>query len=244
MFFAERSSQKGGRKYLEKWFVHSLVATVWLSDSYFDGAEVNHKDGNKGNNSVDNLEWCTHSENEKHKHKTGLSGRTLHTNYIAWRNGKKFDNSTREQILADRKCEMSYNKLANKYKISLSAIIDICNHKGCENAILFEKTEVWEKIIAELNRLRELYLLTEDYTYFRAIRQLLPMGYNYRFTWQANYAVLRNMYHSRKNHKLDEWSQGFTEWVESLPYSELITLYADENKRMKEQIEQIIKKYE
>ena len=76
--------------------------------------------------------------------------------------------------------------------------------------------------------------------------QLLPSSYNQRATVQLNYAVLRNMYHSRKNHKLDEWSHGFTEWVESLPYSELITevYYADENKRMKEQIEQLVKKYE
>ena len=76
--------------------------------------------------------------------------------------------------------------------------------------------------------------------------QLLPSSYNQRATVQLNYAVLLNMYHSRKNHKLDEWSQGFTEWVESLPYSELITEvhYADENKRMKEQIEQLVKKYE
>lgn len=76
--------------------------------------------------------------------------------------------------------------------------------------------------------------------------QLLPSSYNQRATVQLNYAVLRNMYRSRKNHKLDEWSKGFTEWVESLPYSELITEvhYADENKRMKEQIEQLVKKYE
>ena len=76
--------------------------------------------------------------------------------------------------------------------------------------------------------------------------QLLPSSYNQRATVQLNYAVLRNMYRSRKNHKLDEWSQGFTEWVESLPCSELITEvhYADENKRMKEQIEQLVKKYE
>lgn len=67
--------------------------------------------------------------------------------------------------------------------------------------------------------------------------QLLPSSYNQRATVQLNYAVLRNMYHSRKNHKLDEWSQGFTEWVKSLPYSELITHYADENKRMKEPVD-------
>ena len=52
--------------------------------------------------------------------------------------------------------------------------------------------------------------------------QLLPSSYNQRATVHLNYAVLRNMYHARKNHKLDEWHT-FCEWVESLPYSELIT---------------------
>ena len=54
------------------------------------------------------------------------------------------------------------------------------------------------------------------------IIQLLPSSYNQRSTVQLNYQVLRSMYHSRKNHKLDEW-QTFCEWIKSLPYSELIT---------------------
>ena len=53
--------------------------------------------------------------------------------------------------------------------------------------------------------------------------QLLPSSYNQRSTVQLNYAVLRNIYHSRKNHKLDEW-RDFCKWVEELPYSELITM--------------------
>lgn len=53
--------------------------------------------------------------------------------------------------------------------------------------------------------------------------QLLPSSYNQRRTVMLNYEVLANIYKSRKNHKLDEWSVGFTEWIESLPYSELIT---------------------
>lgn len=52
--------------------------------------------------------------------------------------------------------------------------------------------------------------------------QLLPSSYNQRATWQANYAVLRNIYHARKSHKLDEWRK-FCEFIEDLPYSELIT---------------------
>ena len=52
--------------------------------------------------------------------------------------------------------------------------------------------------------------------------QLLPSSYNQKRTVMLNYEVLANIYESRKNHKLDEWSIGFIEWIESLPYSELI----------------------
>ena len=52
--------------------------------------------------------------------------------------------------------------------------------------------------------------------------QLLPASYNQRRTVMLNYAVLRNIYHARKSHKLDEW-RDFCTWAEQLPYSELIT---------------------
>lgn len=72
--------------------------------------------------------------------------------------------------------------------------------------------------------------------------QLLPSSYNQRRTVMLNYEVLTNIYKSRKNHKLDEWCVhdkpkeydfrnkdfssgmwGFCDWIENLPYSELIT---------------------
>ena len=52
--------------------------------------------------------------------------------------------------------------------------------------------------------------------------QLLPSSYNQRRTVMLNYEVLANIYKSRKDHKLDEWHT-FCDWIESLPYSELIT---------------------
>lgn len=52
--------------------------------------------------------------------------------------------------------------------------------------------------------------------------QLLPSSYNQTRNILLNYEVLANMYHSRKNHKLDEWRE-FCKWIETLPYSELIT---------------------
>lgn len=79
-----------------------------------------------------------------------------------------------------------------------------------------------QRTIHALNCLRENYIRTNDKKYWYQIIQLLPSSYNQRATVQLNYAVLRNMYHSRKNHKLDEWRQ-FCQWVHSLPVSELIT---------------------
>ena len=58
--------------------------------------------------------------------------------------------------------------------------------------------------------------------YWWQMIQLLPSSYNQKRTVMLNYEVLANIYESRKNHKLDEWSVGFMEWIESLPYSELI----------------------
>ena len=52
--------------------------------------------------------------------------------------------------------------------------------------------------------------------------QLLPDSYIQKRTIFLNYEVLRNMYISRKNHKLDEWHT-FCDWVKTLPYFELIT---------------------
>lgn len=92
----------------------------------------------------------------------------------------------------------------------------------CNNAELFDRCIMWEKIINELNRLRDCYLDTKDYEYFRAIRQLLPSGYLQKSTVMLNYEVLSNIYYYRKDHKLDEWHV-FCDWIKGLPYSELIT---------------------
>ncbi len=49
--------------------------------------------------------------------------------------------------------------------------------------------------------------------------QLLPTSYNQRRTITLNYETLYNIYGSRRNHKLDEWSIGFMDWIKSLPYA-------------------------
>lgn len=78
-------------------------------------------------------------------------------------------------------------------------------------------TDILQYLICALNKFRELYLKSHYKNYWWQIIQLLPSSYNQRATVQLNYEVLLNMYHSRKNHKLDEW-RTFCEWIESLPY--------------------------
>lgn len=72
-----------------------------------------------------------------------------------------------------------------------------------------------------LNYYRKKFLETNVKTYWWQMIQLLPSSYNQRRTVMLNYEVLANIYKSRRNHKLDEWHT-FCDWIERLPYSELI----------------------
>lgn len=78
------------------------------------------------------------------------------------------------------------------------------------------------QIIRNLNLARRAFIKGKDKEDWWQMIQLLPSSYNQKRTVMLNYEVLRNMYHARKNHKLDEWHT-FCEWIESLPYGELIT---------------------
>ena len=81
--------------------------------------------------------------------------------------------------------------------------------------------DVLRVTIDALNSTREMYLKTKDKKYWWQMIQLLPSSYNQKRTVMLNYEVLANIYKSRKNHKLDEWRE-LCQWIESLPYSELI----------------------
>lgn len=77
-------------------------------------------------------------------------------------------------------------------------------------------------IIDCLNFFRGLYIQNNDKSDWRQMIQLLPSSYNQTRNVMLNYEVLANIYKSRKDHKLDEWRE-FCKWIETLPYSELIT---------------------
>ena len=111
--------------------------------------------------------------------------------------------------------------------------------KGIEFPIIYgeEHSPIWSlnMTIKMLNFYRKKYLETKTKpmkeeakraslikAYWWQMIQLLPSSYNQKRTVMLNYEVLANMYKSRRNHKLDEWHT-FCDWIEKLPYSELIT---------------------
>lgn len=77
---------------------------------------------------------------------------------------------------------------------------------------------IFEAYLDSLNQDIKNYIETKDKDYWWQIIQLLPASYNQRRTVQLNYAVLSNIYHARKNHKLDEWKE-LCKCIETLPYA-------------------------
>ena len=91
---------------------------------------------------------------------------------------------------------------------------------SCEK--LYDPLGDLRPIVDRLNVYRERYLETKDKNDWWQMIQLLPTSYNQKRTVMLNYEVLANIYKSRRNHKLDEWLT-LCDWIEELPYSELIT---------------------
>lgn len=95
-------------------------------------------------------------------------------------------------------------------------------HLNDDRSAEVSNLEWFEHLITHLNRDRKRFIETKDKQYWWQLIQLLPSSYNQRRTVMLNYEVLANIYKSRRNHKLDEWHT-FCDWIESLPYSGLIT---------------------
>ena len=207
-----------GGKFGERWTVHRLVAYLWCDNP--NGYEtVDHLDGNKNNNSAENLEWVTREENIKRGFNNGLMRKdNLRADYLNWKYSSKVTPDIKHMIKKEYEGGKKQIDLAIKYTLSqpqISAIIRDCENTS-DNKELFEYCWYWENMLKALNDLRDIYLETKEKKYFIAIRQLLPMSYLYFSTFDLNYETLFSIYHQRKNHKLDEWRE-FCKWIETLP---------------------------
>lgn len=100
---------------VKRYLVHRLVAENFINNPN-NCNEVNHKDGNKQNNNVDNLEWCTRNENLKHSLDTGLRKRKIPL--------EKYDYVYNE-VLKGR----TYRSLAKEFNVGKTKIADIIKSK-------------------------------------------------------------------------------------------------------------------
>lgn len=208
----------------EKWLVHRLIATVWLDnpDNFYT---VNHIDGDKGNNCVENLEWCSLQENISKGFENGLfdNGKSLHSRYLKWKYAMcVVDPITYFEIHHDHDSGMTAKALAEKYELTEKQINNTLFVKRTPYNYLFSMAYEWERVIEKLNELRDLYLESKDPEIFQQIRCLLPCGYNQRFTATMNYENVISMIHQRTGHKLTEWNE-FVDILKDLPYIKAIT---------------------
>ena len=110
--------------------------------------------------------------------------------------------------------DFSTEHLTEQCLMALSCIVDMLNNQR-------DLYLAWDSIPPELHDGFDPNIHCKKDVWWQMI-QLLPSSYNQKRTWTANYAVLRNIYRARKDHKLDEWHM-FCDWIKLLPYSELIT---------------------
>lgn len=127
--------------------------------------------------------------------------------------------------IADK--EFTESDFSTEHLIDMESTgVEFANLYGTEHTPIF----ALNMTIRMLNFYREKYLETKKEPkqtqlikkYWYQMIQLLPSSYNQKRTVMLNYEVLAGIYISRKDHKLDEWKE-FCKWIESLPYSELIT---------------------
>ena len=199
-------------------------------------------------NSWDKSDSCWSSTTENGTDKpTYIIGendlKLMHTLAAAGQDHGKFLRMIHVQL--DVTAPLYWHKEADQYKVG--TVTDSCSTMHKIHAKEFDVNDFSHEHVEELtgddynmsydfllrtvdilNYYRKKFLETGDKVYWWQLIQLLPSSYNQKRTVLLNYEVLANIYKSRQNHKLDEWHT-FCDWIETLPYSELITGKDDVN---------------
>ena len=181
-------------------------------------------------NSWDKSDSCWSSPNENGTDKPmyiiGENDlKLMHTLAAAGQDHGKFLRMIHVQL--DVTAPLYWHKEADQYKVG--TVTDSCStmHKihakeftmdDFSHEHLYSPLHDLKPTVDLLNVYRERFLDTKDKEDWWQLIQLLPSSYNQRRTWDLNYAVLRNIYHARRNHKIDEWHT-LCDWIETLPYA-------------------------
>ena len=234
---------RGARNPMNSWEKSDSVFDIFTRDNYDDNGPYRDWVGHSLTQPIVECDWEYLDDETYHAVEIGPNDLKLLSNLAkAGSDEAKFRRMI--VVYVDITAPMYWWKEADTYKVG--TVRNSCStmHKihakeftledfSTEHLTDSAKDEM-QNVIDMLNESREWYL---KYDFMRDIDkelfdsaikskkdlwwqmiQLLPSSYNQRATLMLNYEVLANMYHARKNHKLDEW-RAFCEWIETLPYA-------------------------
>ena len=195
--------------------IHRLVAETFIENPE-NKKQVNHINGNKLDNRVENLEWVTAKENSEKAKEMGIKP----VNFACFQG--KFTEEERNEIRLKWEEGKTVPELAKEYNVWPSRIYclvhNIYQYKQYKN----EFREFCKNVVEPLNNLRELYLETKDQNVWMQIKSLLPESFLQRRILSCNYANLQNMLLQRHNHKLKQWHHFCQEIAKQVMHPELI----------------------
>ena len=197
-------------------YIHRLVAEAFIPNPENKRC-VNHKNGNKLDNRVENLEWVTDAENLKHAKDNHLKREQIKCRPDIHR----FSQEEMEKIKEDYNNGMTKQEIADKLGCYSSIICNIINgeHRYKDIPNIFEEYAI--TLVNTLNELRDDYYEETDPEIkdfiWRQIIEMIPQPFLYTRCWSANYEVLLNIIKQRRNHKIEEWDQLIDIWLEKIP---------------------------
>lgn len=195
--------------------VHRLVADAFIPNPE-NKPQVNHINGNKLDNRVENLEWVTAKENTQKAMAEGIKPK----NYACYQG--KFTQEEREDIIRRWENGETQAEIAKSLGVYSSRINSIVRGKYLYRQHFNEFQQFKKTFIDPLNELRDEYLETKNKALWDSILRLLPISYNQRRIVSCNYQTLRTILKQRKGHKLGEWAIFRKAVMEGVRYPEFL----------------------
>ena len=176
------------------------------SDSYYEPANFCDHSFIVGEDDLDLMRRLYKGGSEHRKYSRQIwVGMAIITNHIVW---AEFDTY---------KIGVTRDSCSKMHKIHVKGFErDDFSHEGIDEVGGFAE-EHFAKTLEVLEKLRVLFNETHEKKYWRAMLELLPMGYNLRATVTMSYENVFNIIRQRSNHKMFEWIE-FCDILKTLPY--------------------------